>query len=216
MNNAAKGLRRAISNIDMRVIGPTITMAFTNEMLYNPDDSIKGDCIVVARGAAAILIKESAQARRTQFLAATANPIDMEIIGIKGRASLLREVASAMELPVDEVVPTDEQLDERQASAAEGKKAEMKEALEFEAAKADIAFQNQLKLEEVKTKARVAGDQQAETIKVIGDVVKQAMQAAQAEHQAKNAAAPEGKGKPKRVKYSHNDDGLIEAAELEE
>jgi hypothetical protein len=69
MNNAAKGLRRAISNIDLNVIEPTINDTFTNEMLYNPDESIKGDNIVVPRGAAAILIKESAQQRRTQFLA---------------------------------------------------------------------------------------------------------------------------------------------------
>jgi hypothetical protein len=61
MANAAKGLRRAIANIDMNVIGPTIYDTFTNEMLYNPDQSIKGDNIVVPRGAAAILIREAAQ-----------------------------------------------------------------------------------------------------------------------------------------------------------
>ena len=35
-----------------------------------------------------------------QFLGMTANPIDNQII-VKYRAALLREVASAMELPVD-------------------------------------------------------------------------------------------------------------------
>lgn len=42
MNSAAKGLRRAISNIDGNVIAPTVNDTFINEMLYNPDESIKG------------------------------------------------------------------------------------------------------------------------------------------------------------------------------
>ena len=65
-------------------IAPTIGDCFTNEMIYNPDESIKGDCIPVPRGAAAILIKDMAQQRRMQFLGMTANPIDMAIIGNKG------------------------------------------------------------------------------------------------------------------------------------
>ena len=41
MNNAAKGLRRAIGNVDMNVIAPTINVTFNNEMLYNKDESIR-------------------------------------------------------------------------------------------------------------------------------------------------------------------------------
>ena len=216
MNNAAKGLRRAISNIDMRVIEPTIGMAFTNEMLYNKDDSIKGDCIVVARGANAILIKESAQARRTQFLTATANPIDIEIIGKKGRAALLREVASAMELPVDEIVPTSEQLDERDQAAAEGQKAQMQEMLELEATKADMQLQGQLKLEQAKSDNKAASDERAQTLKMIGEVVKQAMTEAMAAQKGKEEGAAKPKSKKKRIEYEHDDDGLIVAGEIED
>jgi hypothetical protein len=126
LNNAAKGLRRAISNIDLNTLGPTVADAFTNEMLYNPDESIKGDCIIVPRGANAILIKDMAQQRRMQFLSMTANPIDMEIIGMKGRASLLRETAISMELPED-VVPDAQALEERQAQQAEQQQAMMQE-----------------------------------------------------------------------------------------
>ena len=39
---------------------------FVNEMLYGDDDSIKGDCQVVPRGAAMILIRESAQQRASE------------------------------------------------------------------------------------------------------------------------------------------------------
>lgn len=199
MNNAAKGLRRAIGNIDMRVIAPTVYMAFVHEMLYNPDDSIKGDNIVVARGAAAILIKESAQARRTQFLAMTANPIDMAIIGNKGRAALLREVASAMELPVDEVVPSAEQLDERERAAAEQQQQMMlaeQQAMQQER-------EHALAIEQAKGQTKLAADEQSQTMSIIGDVVKQAVS---------NALATQG---PRRVKFESDDDGLINEAEIE-
>jgi len=111
MNNAAKGLRRAISNIDLNVISPTIGDTFTNEMLYNPDHSIKGDCIVVPRGAAAILIKESAQQRRTQFLQmVTQNQMIAQIVGPKYVANIVREVAKSMELPVSDCVPSEDEV----------------------------------------------------------------------------------------------------------
>ncbi|MBX3603195.1 MAG: hypothetical protein KF863_21450 [Rubrivivax sp.] len=181
LNNAAKGLRRAISNIDARVIQPTITMAFVNEMLYNDDESIKGDCVVVPRGAAAILIKESAQARRTQFLGMTANPIDMEIIGTKGRAALLREVASAMELPVDEVVPSEEALEEREQATAQQAQQQMQEAVAMREAEQGA----QAALEQQKAEAKAAGDERVARTKLIGDVVKQAVAGA-----TRNAMVP--------------------------
>ena len=43
-----------------------------------------------------------------EFLTATANPIDMEIMGVEGRASVLREVAKGLQMPTEEVVPSDE------------------------------------------------------------------------------------------------------------
>ena len=127
MNNAAKGLRRAISNIDLNVIAPTIGDTFTYEMLYNPDHSIKGDCIVVPRGAAAILIKESAQQRRLQFLQiATGNPVIVQGMGMKYIMGIVREVATSMELPPDSVPSEDEvdammaQQQQQQAAQVQG------------------------------------------------------------------------------------------------
>jgi hypothetical protein len=203
LNNAAKGLRRAISNIDARVIAPTITMSFVNEMLYNPDESIKGDCIVVPRGAAAILIKESAQARRSQFLAITGNPIDMAIIGNKGRAALLREVASAMELPVDDIVPTEEELTEREQAQAQAQQ----QMLEQEQAAKQQEAEQALQLETAKAEAKAVADDRARTLELIGDIVKQAVSGAMTE--GKQA---EGK-KPKRLSFNYGDDGLITGAE---
>ena len=46
--------------------------------------------------------------RRVEFLNATANPIDIEILGRDGRATILREVAKGLQMPVDEVIPSRE------------------------------------------------------------------------------------------------------------
>jgi hypothetical protein len=158
MNNAAKGLRRAISGIDMDVIGPSIEETFVNEMLYNPDESIKGDCVVVPRGAAAILIKETAQQRRMQFLGLTAeNQLLAQVVGAKGVAALARELAEAMELPVDDIVPDDDELAKRQQQEAE--------AMQKQQA-AELEMQGKLKQQEIEMQTQADAqrdEQQAQT-----------------------------------------------------
>lgn len=174
MNNAAKGLRRAIGSIDLNVIAPTINDTFTNEMLYNPDESIKGDCIVVPRGAAAILIRESAQQRRLQFLTMTANPIDAPLVGGKHRLALLRETAAAMELPVDEVVPTDEEFEQQQAAQAQAAQEQQQAMMQAEAGKMQMEHQFDMEREA----AIGQRDNQRQNQQVIADTVRQAVQAA--------------------------------------
>lgn len=199
MNNAAKGLRRGISNIDLNVIGPTIVDTFTTEMIYNPDDSIKGDCVVVPRGAAAILVREAAQQRRIQFLGMTANPVDAQILGAKYRANLLRETAAAMELPVDEVVPSDDEVEAQQQAQAQAAQAQAEQE------KAQHQEQLQLELE----KERLIADREAAARSdgAMADIVKQAVQAALAQQ----TAAP----KSKKIKYQYDDNGALIGGELE-
>lgn len=98
MNSAAKGIRRAIANIDLNVIQPTIYQTFVELMTNDPDPAIKGDINVVARGSAAMLIREQLQQNQKEFLQMTANPIDMQIIGVKGRAALLGQLAEELGL----------------------------------------------------------------------------------------------------------------------
>jgi hypothetical protein len=113
MNNAAKGLRRAISNVDFGVIEPSVTRSYVYNMLYNPDQSIKADCFVAPQGALCLLIKETQSQARLQMLQTTNNPVDMEIIGVEGRAKLMRETFKALDVPLDGIVPTDEELKTR-------------------------------------------------------------------------------------------------------
>ena len=113
MNSAAKGIKKAVMQFDTGVVVPTIEQLFTLNMLYDQDDSIKGDAKVLARGATALLSKEQRQARREHFLAATANPIDAPIIGVEGRAAVLRSLEDGLDLS-EQIVPEAAELRERQ------------------------------------------------------------------------------------------------------
>jgi hypothetical protein len=106
IGNANKTIKSVISNIDKTVIAPLVTNAYQYVMRYVGDKDCKGDLQVVARGALSLVTKDAAQVRRNEFLQATANPIDMQIIGLDGRASLLRESAKALDMNTDKIVPS--------------------------------------------------------------------------------------------------------------
>mgnify|MGYP006911556333 FL=1 len=52
-----------------------------------------------------LIAKEQIQIRRNEFLQATANPVDLQIVGPEGRAYLLRELARGLQMDVDKIVP---------------------------------------------------------------------------------------------------------------
>lgn len=119
MGAAGKGIRQVVMHIDMDVVKPIVTRQFIYNMRYDEDESIKGDVEVVAKGAINLAVKETVNLRRIEFLNATANPIDIEIIGKEGRAAILREVAKGLQMPVDEVVPSREKAASQERSDAQ-------------------------------------------------------------------------------------------------
>jgi hypothetical protein len=108
MGAAGKGIRQVVMHIDSDVVKPIVMRQFVYNMRYDEDESIKGDVEVVAKGAINLAVKETVNIRRIEFLNATANPIDLEILGKEGRASIIREVAKGLQMPVEEVVPSRE------------------------------------------------------------------------------------------------------------
>lgn len=110
MSNANKAMKQVVQNIDTSVMTPMLERLYFYNMKYSDDNELKGDVNVVARGAIGIVAKEAAQVRRNEFLAATANPIDMQIMGIEGRATLLREMSKDLDMNPDEIVPPREML----------------------------------------------------------------------------------------------------------
>lgn len=113
MNAASKAIKDVISHIDLAIAGVVRRFA-ENVMLYNPSPEWSGDIRVIARGASSLMMREQAQIRRIEFLGQTANPFDLQIMGIEGRAEVLREVAKSLDMPTNNIVPDRDTLMERQ------------------------------------------------------------------------------------------------------
>jgi hypothetical protein len=110
MGSAGKGIRQVVMHIDHDVIYKVVQRQFVYNMRYDEDESIKGDAEIIARGAVNLAVKETVNVRRVEFLNATSNEIDMQIMGVEGRAAILREVAKGLQMPVDEIIPSRDKL----------------------------------------------------------------------------------------------------------
>ena len=108
MGSAGKGIRQVVMHIDSDVIKPVVHRQFVYNMRYDEDESIKGDVEILPKGAINLAVKETVNLRRIEFLNATANEVDMGIVGKEGRAAILREVAKSLQMPVDDIVPSRE------------------------------------------------------------------------------------------------------------
>nr|WP_299241399.1 hypothetical protein [uncultured Halomonas sp.] len=147
MESANKGIKDAIRHIDRGVIRRVIEALWLHNMQYDPDPSIKGDCRVVPRGSSAMLMREQTQQLRQQFLAQTANPVDMGIIGTGGRAKLLRAVAEQLDMPG--LIP-----DEREITANQAQQSQAQQALQ--------QLETAIKQAEAQEKAAKAQEAQAD------------------------------------------------------
>jgi hypothetical protein len=105
VGNASKAIKQVVGSIDVYVITPLLERLYYYNMRYSDDPALKGDVKIVARGATSLIAKESAQVRLNEFLAATTNPVDMQIVGLDGRAELLRHAARRLDVNADKVVP---------------------------------------------------------------------------------------------------------------
>lgn len=114
MGSAGKGIRQVIMHIDFEVLGPLVTSQYNWNMQYVDRDDIKGDCEVIPRGAVTLANREQLNVRRVEFLQATANPIDAEIVGMTGRAAILKEVAKGLSMPVDDIIPSKDTLEAKE------------------------------------------------------------------------------------------------------
>jgi hypothetical protein len=117
MGNASKILQTVAANIDRDVLEPLLSMLFDMVMLTDSSGVLTGKEKVRVLGVSVAVQKETQRARQLEFLQVTANPIDAQIVGPKGRATILRNVANTLGMPGEEIVPTTEQLDAMQKMA---------------------------------------------------------------------------------------------------
>lgn len=124
MGNASKLLQTVCANIDRDVMYPNLQNTLDMVLLTDETGMLTGQEEVVPKGTVVAMQKETMRARQLEFLQITANPIDLSIIGPKGRAAVLRSVSSTIGLDGEEIVPSQENLEMQQkqaeANAAQG------------------------------------------------------------------------------------------------
>jgi uncharacterized protein YqgV (UPF0045/DUF77 family) len=101
MTQAAKGIKGAIRNIDVGLIETCVKRQYQSNLMYETDIALYCDLKVAAKGSASLIAKEQQAIRRTEFLATTANDVDMQIIGLRGRKKLLEDTVKSLELNLD-------------------------------------------------------------------------------------------------------------------
>lgn len=116
MGNAAKTLQNVAASIDRDVIKPMLQALYDMIMMTMPG-MFKGDESIAVKGVNYAVKREQDRMRQLEFLQLTGNPIDMNIVGIDGRANIIRSIAGNLGLDHEKVVPDDEELMARQQAA---------------------------------------------------------------------------------------------------
>ena len=118
MGNASKILQTVAANIDRDVLEPLLGALFDMIMLTDTTGTLNGDEKVRVLGVSVAVQKETQRARQLEFLQITANPIDSQIVGPRGRAAILRNVATTIGMDGEEIVPSEEKLVAQEKQAA--------------------------------------------------------------------------------------------------
>ncbi len=109
MNSAGVVFRRIVKDFDDDMTTRNIRRAYDWNMQHNPDDSIKGDYEVDARGSSVLLVKEM-QAQNLMFIATQLGGHPIYGPMLKNR-DLLKKLFQSMMIPSDDVLLTQEEID---------------------------------------------------------------------------------------------------------
>lgn len=117
-------IKDLISNWDDGITVTFIRGMYRWNMQFNPDNTIKGDFDVKARGVASLVAREVRGQQLDNFAAQTANPMDAPYIK---RDKLLRQRAEAHEL--SDIVKTEEEVQQEQSGGAMAQQAQLQQQM---------------------------------------------------------------------------------------
>jgi len=127
MGNAAKSLQNVAASIDRDIWRPMLDSLYDMVMLTAPPDTLRGDEQIMVKGVNYAVKREQDRMRQLEFLQLTANPLDAQIVGIEGRANVIRSVAGNLGLDHEKVVPDDETLRAQQEAMAQQQAAQQQQ-----------------------------------------------------------------------------------------
>ena len=111
MGNASKILQTVSANIDRDVFEPALLNLSDLIMLTDTTGLLTGEEKISVQGVNVAVQRETLRQRQIEFLQATNNPTDQHIVGLKGRAAVLRSVSTTIGLDGDEIVPPEQVIE---------------------------------------------------------------------------------------------------------
>ena len=146
MDNAARGIKKVVRNIDQGVITPTVSYLFHWLMLYEEGfaQRYKGDIKIVARGSSALATKEQKQIMLHEILSLVLSSEDLRsLAGLNGVADIFRKLLQGTDVGVDDVVPSDEQIQimEQQRQEEMQRQQQIQEQMAMEQHQAQVGMQ---------------------------------------------------------------------------
>ena len=122
MANAGRGLKQVLSNIDSDVLKPLVERAYRDLLAENPPELMDalGDVQIEARGATALMVKETEEVRKNEILTMiVTNDRLYNIVKDEGVAKLLAAQLKSLGAGAENIVPPhDEIVRERLAREA--------------------------------------------------------------------------------------------------
>jgi hypothetical protein len=119
MNSVNVVFRRIVKNFDDDMTTPNIRRMYDFLMQFSPKEYIKGDYDVDARGSSVLLVREMQSANLMSFIQAFAgHPVLGAYLRDDGLPALRRLVQTMM-LPSDELIKSDEDIQQEAAQAAQ-------------------------------------------------------------------------------------------------
>jgi hypothetical protein len=121
MGNASKILQTVAANIDRDIFEVALQQLSDLVLLTDTTGALTGEEDIYVQGVNVAVQRETQRQRQLEFLQHTNNPVDLEIMGMKGRGTVLRSVSQTIGLDGEEVVPSDEELAKKQEKQEKNK-----------------------------------------------------------------------------------------------
>lgn len=113
MGNATKAIKKVIANIDRGIIRPSVKRMH-EYLILNIEDytgKTQGDINICSKGSSAMIAKEQQQVRRNEFMQIIlGSQPALQILGQEGLAAVLREILKGLDIGLDDVVPTEDEM----------------------------------------------------------------------------------------------------------
>lgn len=115
MGNASKILQSVSANIDRDVLEEALMQLTDLVMMTDTSGLLTGEEKISVQGVTVAIQRETIRQRQIEFAQTTNNPTDLKIIGLKGRANILRAVSATIGLSGEKIVPSEQEMEQMEA-----------------------------------------------------------------------------------------------------